>query len=163
MRSFELCSQIAGVLLSLIELGQFHGLQPLALVVSASFDSVVVDSDALVRIANRQIHRQIVVRGAVVDVELGERGLGDVKFDSVGAENQPEDEDDDSDEKKNGEDDLADAGADAVHEAAAAAAEGVAAAAAAAATSRAVGGFGRRGDGGAVVGSVEVRLPGFSH
>lgn len=145
-----------------MEIPQFGGGESLALVESPSLDPVVVDADALVRVANRQIQRQIVVQRVVDDVELGELRAGGVEFDGVGAENQPQDEDNDSDDDENGDDDLADAGADAVHDAAAAAAEGVAAASAAVAAGAVVG-LGRRRDGGAVVGPVQVRLPGFSH
>lgn len=72
LRSFEHRAHGAGVLLPLIELLQFHGGESLASVESPSLDPVVVDADSLVRIANRQIHRQIVVERAVVDVELRE-------------------------------------------------------------------------------------------
>lgn len=97
------------------------------------------------------------MKRVVGKVELGERCVGGVEFDGVGAENQPADEDDDSDDNENGDEDLAYAGADAVGDAAAAAAEGVATAAASSAA-RAVIGFGGRRDGGAVVGSVQVGL-----
>lgn len=160
---FELRGQAAGILLSLIEIPQLDGGESLPLVESPSLDLVVVDADALVRVANRQIHRQIVVQRAVVDVELGELSFSGVEFDGVGAENQPQDEDDDPDDDENGEDDLADAGADAVHDAAAAAAEGVAAASSASVAAGAVVVLRRRRDGGAVVGPIQVRLSGFSH
>lgn len=158
----ELRGQAAGILLSLIEIPQLDGGESLPLIVSPSLDLVVVDADALVRVANRQIHRQVVVQRAVVDVKLGELRAGGVEFDGVGAEDQPQDEDDDPDDDENSEDDLADAGADAVHDAAAAAAEGVAAASASVAAGAVVV-LRRRRNGGAVVGPIQVRLSGFSH
>lgn len=160
MLPLELGVQIGGVLLTLVESLQIHGGESLAAVESPSLDLVVVDADPLVRVANRQIQRQIVVeRVVVVDAELGERRVGDVELDGVWAEDQPHDEGEDPDDDEEGDHDLADAGAEAVHDAAAATGEGVAASAAAGA----VVGLRRRRNGGAVVSPIQVRLPGFPH
>lgn len=70
------------------------------IVISPSFDPVVVDADTLVRVSNGHIDCKFVVEvgggGAVCgggggEVELCEGGVGDVELNHVGTEYEPDD------------------------------------------------------------------------
>lgn len=76
------------------------------MVQSPSFDVVVVDTKSFVRVADCHVEREIIVEVVVVVcvVELREGSFGDVDFDYVGTNYEPEEEDGDSDEYYDGED-----------------------------------------------------------
>lgn len=76
--------------MALIERRQLNRGEPLPLVKRPSLDPVVVDPDPLVRVTNREIHRQIEAERVVVEVEFSERGVGGVEFHGVRAEDEPE-------------------------------------------------------------------------
>ena len=118
----------------LIKPGQISHRESLAFVQSSHLDLIVVNSDTLVRVPNGHVQSQIIVESVVCrEIELRQRGLGDVEFHGIWAKNQPEDEDYDSGDEENCEEDLEDEIEDAAAETAAAAVEEAAASAAAAA------------------------------
>lgn len=148
MRTLKLATDHVGFLVSLVEPIEEFGIKPNVLVHRTRFDVVVVDPEALVWVADGDVEGEIVVERVVSgEVELRERGVGDVELHDVGADDEPEDEDGDADDDEGGEDEFEDEAEDA----AAAALEASAAASAWAV----VGFFGRR-DGGAVISSVQV-------
>lgn len=158
MSSVEFRVQEVRALVSLVKWLQFLGGESLPLVVCGRLDPIVVYPDAAVGVPDGQVDGQVVLERVVaVEVELGQRCVGGVELDFVGAQYEPADENDDPDDDEDGAEDLAHAGAEAVDEAA----EGVAAEAPAVAG--AVVGLGRRRYGRAVVGSVEMGLLGVSH
>lgn len=68
------------------------------LVQTPGFDVVVVNAEPSVGISDGHVEGKIVIKGVVVVVELGEGGIGDVEFDFVGADDEPEYEDGDSED-----------------------------------------------------------------
>lgn len=79
------------------------------MVQGSSFDVVVVDTQSFVWVADCDVEREIVVEVVgVCVVELCESCVGDVDFDYVGTDYEPEQEDGDSDEDYDGEDQFED-------------------------------------------------------
>lgn len=125
--------------MSLVKRLQFFGGESLPLVDCSRLDPIVVHPDAAVGVPDGQVDGQVVLERVVaVEVELGQRCIGGVELDFVGAEYEPANEDDDPDDDEDGAEDLEHAGAEAAEEAA----EGVAAETPAA--TGAVVGLGRR-------------------
>lgn len=150
--------QDGGVLVPLVEPPQIldRG-EPAVPVERRGVDGVIVDADAPVRVPGGDGDGEVVVEGVVRrgEVEPGQGGVLDVEADLVRAEDEPEHEGGGAEEEDEGAEYLEEAVAGACEEAA----EEVAAAAAPAAASAAgtaVGFRRRRGDGRAVVGSVQV-------
>lgn len=133
--------------MSLIEWGQRLRIEPGILVQCSGFDVVKVDAHLSVRVADGDVEGEVEREGGVGVVEPGEGGVDDVEFDDVRTDDEPEDEDGDAEEDDDGEKEFEDEG-----EQAAAAATVVVVA-----TPWAVVGFGW-GDGGAVVGPVQLGL-----
>lgn len=80
--------------MALVKRGQRLRAKPLVLVESVGFDAIVVYADLFVWVSDGDAESEIVVEhvGGGSEVELGERGIGDLKLDPVGAEDEPEDE-----------------------------------------------------------------------
>ena len=96
--------------MTLIESGQLDGIKSLTFVENPSFDTVVVNADALIRVSDGHVEGEIVVEIVVGgEIELGESSVGDVELDLVGSEGEPKDEDYDADDDDEGENDLEDA------------------------------------------------------
>lgn len=100
----------------LIERRDLDGAEPLIPVVSADLDHVVVDSETLVRVPDREIEVEVVEEVAVVariEAEPVQIGVGDVEFDGVGAEDQPEDQGGYAEDHGDGDEDVPDQAEDA--------------------------------------------------
>lgn len=151
MLTFEIGGEDMGGLVAHIERRENLGIEPGILVQCSGFDAVVVDADSFVGVTNGDVESEIVVERVVGVVELGEVGIGDVEFDLVGSEYEPEHEDGDAQDDDDGADEFEDEVEDAAEDTATATAAAVAAA------DWAVVGFGW-GDGGAVVGAVQLGL-----
>lgn len=81
--------------MSLIERRDVSGSESLISVITTDFDLVVVDSDSLIWVTDCEIEIEVVMEIAVVvwiEAELGQIGVGDVEFDGVGTEDEPENE-----------------------------------------------------------------------
>lgn len=80
--------------MALVKRGQRLRAKPLVLVESVGFDAIVVYADLFVWVSDGDVESEIVVEhvGGGGEVELGKRGIGDVKLDPIGAEDEPEDE-----------------------------------------------------------------------
>lgn len=62
-----------GVFVSLVKGCQGFGIETLALVISVGLDGVVVESDSLVGVPDRNVESQVVVEGVVGgEIELGQ-------------------------------------------------------------------------------------------
>jgi len=66
--------------------------ESLITVVSSDFDFIIVNTDPAVRVTDCEIEIEIVSEVVGwVECEFGEFSVGDVEFDSVGSENEPDD------------------------------------------------------------------------
>ena len=95
MLPFEHGAENRGILVALIKRCQEHRTKPLAVKECIGFDAIVVYANLFVGVSDSDVEGEIVVEGGgVVDeVELGERGVGDIEVNPVGAKDEPEDED----------------------------------------------------------------------
>lgn len=117
------------------------------LVESERFDLVVVDTDPAVGVADGDVEGEVVVERVVGEREARERGVADVKFEDVGANDEPEEKHEYASDDEHGGEDLADEADDAVEDAPAAAAQAPAPTSTSAAGSAAVGLLRRRNRG----------------
>lgn len=80
--------------MSLVESVNHDRVEPLSLVESPSLNTIVVDTDLLVRVTDGDVEGEIVLEVIVAcDIELGQFSIGDVEVDTVRTEDEPEDED----------------------------------------------------------------------
>ncbi|KAF5473491.1 hypothetical protein F2P56_010099 [Juglans regia] len=81
--------------MSLVKWGKRHRTKPLIFEIGPGFDAIVVYADLFVGVSNVDVEGKVVVERVIVggEVELGKRGVGDMKLDPVGADDEPEDED----------------------------------------------------------------------
>lgn len=82
--------QLAGVLPALIEWIQHYAMKPLSFIQSPSFDTIVVNTDTPVRVSDRHIDSQIIVKRIIRGgkFELRELSIGSVEFHLVRTEDQ---------------------------------------------------------------------------
>lgn len=105
-RTLKRRAQRVSCFVSLIKRTKKNRVNSSIMVQSPSFDVIVVDTKSFVRVADCHVEREIIVEVVVVVcvVELREGSFGDVDFDYVGTNYEPEEEDGDSDEYYDGED-----------------------------------------------------------
>lgn len=120
------------------------GVEPLVLVECPAFHSVIVDAELFVRVTSGEVEDKVVTEGVVGVVELGEPGVGDVKLEGAWLDDEPEDEDSEADDDDEGDEELPE--------------ESEKAAAAASASAIAGVGLLDRGNGGTIVGAVQMGL-----
>lgn len=95
--TLEDSAQHARRLMMLKQRFQILGTEPNIMVQRTRFDVVVVDPNPLVGVTHRDVEGKIVIEGVGVGgvVELGQRCVGDVELDHVGAHDKPEEKSDD--------------------------------------------------------------------
>lgn len=88
MLSAELGVYVILPLVTQIESGDVPDCESFAVVIRSRFDSVVVDSDTTVRVAESHVEGEIILEGVVCggEIELGEGSVVDVEFGDVGPE-----------------------------------------------------------------------------
>lgn len=80
--------------MSLVEFLKLNRTESLSFVESSCLNTIVVNTDSLVRVTDCDVEGQIVaevVGGTVCEIELGEFSVCDVEFDLVRTENEPDD------------------------------------------------------------------------
>ena len=116
---FKLRAQKISTLMVLIERRQILRVEPNILIQRPGFDAVVVDAEPLVRVSDGDVESEIIMESIAGVVELGEGCVGDMEFDLVGTNDEPEHNTEKGDYDEEGYKDFADTAADAVKEAAA--------------------------------------------
>lgn len=91
--TFKSCLNQAPSFWGLVESGQKPCVKAMAFIHSGCFNSVIVDTNSIIRVSNGEVETKIVMELLVVvvvgEVELGKCGIGDVELDLVSDENEP--------------------------------------------------------------------------
>lgn len=100
----------AGSLVALVEGSEGHRIERDRVVECVGLQMVVEDANLSIGVANGDVEGEMVGEGRVVVVELSEGGLGDMEFDEVGTNKEPEHESGDGESDDDGDEQIEKAG-----------------------------------------------------